>query len=122
MKQIRKKAIAGLLAVTFAASSAEGIPLLHKTAHAAVSFTHNEWTGKNGTEDVFAVNREPASVNAVTFQSSDAAADAVWDYNARTKSDYFQLLTGSGQDWELKVVQNAERAQNYLSSGLGRCP
>ncbi|MBR3267968.1 MAG: DUF4981 domain-containing protein [Oscillospiraceae bacterium] len=118
MKQIRKKAIAGLLAVTFAASSAEGIPLLHKTAHAAVSFTHNEWTGKNGTEDVFAVNREPASVNAVTFQSSDAAADAVWDYNARTKSDYFQLLTGSGQDWELKVVQNAERAQNYLSSGF----
>lgn len=41
------------------------------------------------------------------YQSA-AAADAVWDYNAREQSDYLQMLTGKNQDWQLTVVQNAD--------------
>ena len=73
----------------------------------AKKFTHNEWTGKNGTEDVFAVNREPASVTVVDYQSEKAAANAVWDYNAREDSDYLQMLTGSGGDWQLTEIGRA---------------
>ncbi len=80
-------------------------------------FTHNEWTGKYGTEDGFAGNREPAGATIIDYQSETAAAEAVWDYNAREDSDYMQMLTGSGEDWQLTVVQNAEKASPLLSGG-----
>ena len=83
----------------------------------AASFTHMEYTGKNGNEDVFAVNREPASVNPIPYQSSEAAQKAVWDYNSREDSDYLQMLTGKGQDWQLTVVQNAEKSQGFFGNG-----
>lgn len=109
MKKIVSLAAA---AVTAASAAGGGFPAK------AASFTHNEWTGRDGTVEVFAVNRTPASVNAVPFQSAETAAAAVWDYNARTESDYFQLLTGMGSDWELNVVQNAKEAEKFLSGGF----
>ncbi|MBQ8922259.1 MAG: DUF4981 domain-containing protein [Oscillospiraceae bacterium] len=102
------------------AAAAEAKLGLTPAYHADVNaqkFTHNEWTGKNGAEDVFAVNREPAAVSAVSYQSTAAAANAVWDYNAREESAYMQMLTGSGGSWQLTVVQNAERANALLSGG-----
>lgn len=80
-------------------------------------FTHNEWTGKNGAEDVFAVNREPASLTLIPFQDTATAANAVWDFNARTQSDYMQMLTGPDQPWDLTVVQNAGEAQPLINGG-----
>lgn len=86
-------------------------------------FTHKEWTGSDYTdlsgkevtgEDVFAINREDASTSIIPYQDAATAAGAVWDYNARTNSEYFQLLTGEGQDWELTVVQNQEQAQKFM--------
>ncbi len=80
-------------------------------------FTHQEWTGKNGNEDVFAVNRAPASVNSVPYQDVDTAVNAVWDYNVREESDYMQMLTGENSSWDLKVVQNANKAQQDFNNG-----
>ena len=68
-----------------------------------VKFTHQEWTGNDYTdvdgsqkdaEDVFGINREDASTSIIPYQSAEAAAGAVWDYNAREKSEYLQLLNG----------------------------
>ena len=84
----------------------------------AASFTHQEWTGKNGTEKITAVNVMYHSVNSIPYQDAGTAADAVWDYNAREDSDYMQMLTGDSGEWELTVVQNAEKAQGYLNAGF----
>lgn len=104
-------------AATMAMSMCAVVPA-HTTSAADNIFTHNEWTGKNGSEKIFAVNREAASCNAVPFQSIDAAVNAVWDYNAREQSDYLQMLTGEGSDWELNVVDNSSQAQKYLDGGF----
>ncbi|ORX49600.1 hypothetical protein BCR36DRAFT_370624 [Piromyces finnis] len=71
-----------------------------------VSFTGNEWTGKNGAEDIFAINREAAS-----------SVNSVWDYNAREQSDYLQMLTGKNENWDLVVEQNSNKAQTHINSG-----
>ena len=112
MKRIVSAAVALMTAVSSAGA------LFPAAANAAgVSFTGIEWTGKNGAEDVFAVNREAASCNPVPYQDTKAAVDAVWDYNAREQSDYFQMLTGKGQDWDLVVVQNSQQAQDHINAG-----
>ena len=117
-----KRVLSGLLAVSMLAAAlpdklpvqkayAAGLvlsPAYHADTRAA-KFSHNEWTGKNGAEDVFAVNREAATLSIIPYQNAAAAAAGVWDYNARTGSDYFQLLTGTGEDWDLTVVQNSVR-------------
>ena len=86
-------------------------------------FTHKEWTGtdyrdvegKDVTgEDVFGINREDAGVSIIPYQDTSSAASAVWDYNARKNSQYFQLLTGKDQEWDLTVVQNQEQAQKFM--------
>ena len=122
-----KKFLAFCLSAAFTLSTAESIPALKADSAEGQKFTHQEWTGKSYTdlngktqyaEDVFAINREQASVNPVPFQDSISAQNAVWDYNSREDSDYFQLLTGYGNDWELNVVQNAEQAQKYLNDSI----
>ena len=85
--------------------------------NAAVSFTGNEWTGKDGAENIFGINREDASCNPVPFQDTESAINAVWDYNAREKSDYFQMLTGKNEDWDLVVEQNMDKAQSHINDG-----
>ena len=113
--QIWKRTLAVLLAA--AAVTMPGLPDI--PTHAGdLQFSHTEWTGKSGTEQVFAVNRTPASVNAVPFQSTDAAVNAVWDYNAREASDYFQMLTGTGEDWSLSVFQNDKDAGKVRNAGF----
>ena len=112
-----KRSIAALLAALVTITTQSGVPREEKVS-AATGFTHNEWTGKNGAEDVFAVNRTEASVNPISFQDTKSAVNAVWDYNARTDSDYFQLLTGKNSSWTLNVVQNAQEAQKYLNAGF----
>ncbi|MBR7038229.1 MAG: hypothetical protein IKI21_03145, partial [Oscillospiraceae bacterium] len=112
---ILKRTLAVLLAA--AAVTMPGLRTL--PTHAAdLSFTHKEWTGKDGTEKVFAVNRTQASVNAVPYQSTDAAIAAVWDYPAREGSDYLQMLTGPGEDWQLTVKQNDKEASGIRNSGF----
>ena len=114
---MKKKVFSAILAAAMTATAVTAVPQLPAKA-APAEFTHNEWTGRNGAEDVFAVNREPASVNPVPYQDAASAAAAVWEYNDREKSDYLQMLTGSGGEWDLKVVQNAEQAQGVFSSGF----
>jgi len=88
-----------------------------------VKFTHKEWTGTPYTdvdgnqvnaEDVFGINREDASVPRIPYPDADSAAEAVWDYNARENSAYFQLLTGADQIWDLTVVQNQTLAEPFM--------
>ena len=125
-----KRVLSGLLAVSMLAAAlpdklpvqkayAAGLglsPAYHADTRAA-KFSHNEWTGKNGAEDVFAVNREAATLSIIPYQNAAAAAAGVWDYNARTGSDYFQLLTGTGEDWDLTVVQNSGAADKLMQAG-----
>jgi len=83
----------------------------------AVSFTGNEWTGRNGAEDVFAINREPASCNPIPYHNIESAINSVWDYNAREASDYLQMLTGKNENWDLVVEQNSSKAQTHINAG-----
>ena len=91
-------------------------------------FTHKEWMGIEYTdidgnnvkgENVFGINREEATVSKIPYQDELTAKNAVWDYNAREKSSYFELLTGSGKNWELTVVQNQEEANKFMSKENG---
>ncbi|MBR3421586.1 MAG: DUF4981 domain-containing protein [Ruminococcus sp.] len=111
-----KRGLAMLLSGMIAAMPLTG-SMLPQTADAAVTFTHQEWTGKNGAEKVFAVNRAPASVNAVPYQDSASAQSAVWNYNDREKSDYLQMLTGANEDWQLTVKQNDQQASGLRNGG-----
>lgn len=122
---IATMAPANTYSVKAAGTSSEGLVAAEsvKADVDGTKFTHKEWTGSDYTdlsgkevtgEDVFAINREDASTSIIPYQDAATAAGAVWDYNARTNSDYFQLLTGEGQDWELTVVQNQEQAQKFM--------
>lgn len=90
----------------------------------SIKFTHQEWTGNDYTdvdgtqvdaEDVFGINREDASTTIIPYQSAKAAEAAVWDFNAREDSTYFQLL--NDDDWQLNVFQNQSEAEKYLTAG-----
>lgn len=107
-----------------AATSSEGLVAAEsvKADVDKIKFTHKEWTGTDYTdvdgnevtgEDVFGIAREEASVPRIPYQSVATAADAVWDYNAREASTYFDLLTGEGETWELTVVQNQSQAEKF---------
>ena len=91
-------------------------------------FTHKEWTGTDYTdvegkkvtgEDVFGINREDATTTLIPYQDIASASAAVWDYNAREGSEYFKLLTGDREDWDLTVVQNQEPVSyTHLPEGM----
>ena len=94
------------------------MPEIHLSA-AGAQFTHQEWTGRDNNTNVFAVNREGASCNPVPYQDIDTAQAAVWDYNAREKSDYMQMLTGDkAGKWQLTVVNNADQGNKFLNGGF----
>lgn len=107
----------GPLFIRKASAATIGLEAAAEANTEAVQFTHNEWTGKNGAEDVFAVNREPAGLSIISYQDSDAAVNAVWNYNAREESTLMQMLTGKDEKWDLTVVQNAGAAQKLLNGG-----
>jgi len=86
------------------------IPVLEKKdATTSPTFTYKEWTGEDGNEDVFAVNREEASMfatSSVIYDSVDAALDSAINFN-KEASGYVQYLTGENDaDWSLRVVKN----------------
>ncbi|EWM55221.1 glycoside hydrolase family 2 TIM barrel-domain containing protein [Ruminococcus flavefaciens] len=112
-----KRFISAALAIMTAAMSMSALPPV-RTEAAGVQFSGNEWTGRNGAEDVFAVNREDSSCNPIPYQSTAAAIKAVKDYNAREDSEYLQMLTGADEDWKLTVVQNAGEAERHLDYAL----
>ena len=121
----------GLLApmgsmTALAATSSEGLTAAEsvKADVDKTKFTHKEWTGTDYTdvdgnevtgEDVFGIAREDASVPRIPYQTTAAAADAVWDYDARENSTYFDLLTGEDETWELTVVQNQTEAEKFMA-------
>lgn len=83
-------------------------------------FTHKEWTGESadGVENarVMGVNREESAVSSIPYQSVETARIGARDY-AKEESDYYQLLTGENQPWELVVVQNEDGAWPYFEAG-----
>ena len=111
-----KRFVSAVVAIMTAAMSMGTIVPSAVTA-ADVRFSGNEWTGQNGAEDVFAVNREAASCNPVPYHDTESAVNAVWDYNAREQSEYLQMLTGANEDWDLVVVQNSQQAQTHINAG-----
>ncbi|HJA64394.1 MAG TPA: InlB B-repeat-containing protein, partial [Candidatus Intestinimonas stercoravium] len=77
-------------------------------------FTHMEWTGEDGNEDVFRVNREDSSTfstSGVIYDSVDAALESAIDFK-KEASGYVQYLTGADQaDWSLRVLKNDTEAK-----------
>lgn len=140
--EIKRRAVSLLVSAAFFVSSVPECSVILSAADGTSSdglsssissdvqsrkFTHKEWTGTAYTdlkgnmvngEDVFAVNREDSSLTIIPYQDTDTATQAVWDYNSRDKSQYFKLLTGKGEDWQLTVVSNSEKAQPYLEAGF----
>ena len=93
----------GLTVAAAGGTSADGLTAADSIAADVdgAKFTHQEWTGNDYTdlsgtqvdaEDVFEINREDAATILIPYQSTESAAAAVWDYNAREESAYFQLL------------------------------
>lgn len=88
-----------------------------------LKFTHKEYTGQTYEDpdgkyvrasDVFAVNREaPHTVATVPYATVESAVDGAVNF-AKENSDYMQMLTGEDSDWDLTVVQNAEKGQKFL--------
>ncbi len=85
-----------------------------------VRFTMNEWTGKksNDINGNSVQQTEIVSVNEVAYHSGEtlvyqSVEDAVegaknYDY---ARSDYYQLLTGEGNPWQLAVYENISNAK-----------
>ena len=80
-----------------------------KDAITSPTFTGKEWTGTDGNEDVFAINREEASTfstSGVIYDSVKAALKSAINFD-KDASGYVQFLTGENQaDWSLRVVKN----------------
>ncbi|MBM6871522.1 glycoside hydrolase family 2 TIM barrel-domain containing protein, partial [Pseudoflavonifractor phocaeensis] len=80
-----------------------------KEAITSPTFTYKEWTGTDGNEDVFAVNREEASTfstSGVIYDNVDAALESAINFD-KEASGYVQFLTGAdAADWSLRVVKN----------------
>ena len=82
-------------------------------------FTYNEYTGKTvdgvQNQDVFAVNREAASVlstGGLVYDSVEHARIGAQNYD-QEQTPYYQLLTGKEQkDWQLTVLKNNEDAKS----------
>lgn len=95
-------------------------------------FTHQEWTGNRftpifgehkgeriGAENIFGLNRREHGLSIVPYDSSELATAAVYDYNKREQSKYFQLLTGTNAGpWELTVKQNEPQAMEIMKRGF----
>ena len=90
-------------------ASASISALEKKDAITSPTFTGKEWTGEDGNEDVFAINREKASMfatSSVIYDSVDAALNSAINFD-KEASGYVQFLTGeNNQDWSLRVVKN----------------
>ena len=78
-----------------------------------VTFTGKEWTGRDGNEDVFAVNREAASsfaTSSVIYDSISGAITGAREFQ-KEASKYVQFLSGedpANQNWELTVLASAK--------------
>ncbi|WP_291650726.1 glycoside hydrolase family 2 TIM barrel-domain containing protein [Clostridium sp.] len=89
-------------------------------------FTHKEHTGQNYTDvngefrravDIFGINREEATTSTVAYQSIEDARIGALNFD-KERSNYYQLLTGQENNWDLTVVQNDEEAQKFLDNGF----
>lgn len=85
-------------------------------------FTHKEHTGQNYTDvngnskravDVFGINREEATTSTVAYQSIEKARLGALNFDKK-QSNYYQLLTGENNNWDLTVVKNDSEAQKFL--------
>ena len=100
------------------------MPVLEaKDAITSPTFTGKEWTGETvgdvHNEDVFAINREEASMfasSSVIYDSVQAALDSAINFD-KEASGYVQFLTGeNAADWSLRVVKNDTIAkENYAN-------
>jgi len=89
-------------------------------------FTHKEYMGINYEDlngksvravDVFGINREEASTSTVAYQDVESARVGALNFE-KEKSNYYELLTGKDENWDLTVVKNASDAQKFLDDGF----
>jgi beta-galactosidase len=89
-------------------------------------FTYREWTGDKYTaldgseaeaKDIVQINRidEHTTAASAPYQDIETAIIGARDYK-KENSDYVQMLTGEGKDWNIIVLQNWADAQAYLNA------
>ena len=91
-----------------------------------VKFTNKEYTGTTYTDlngnsvngaSVFGINREEVTTSTIGYHNVEEARLGALNYE-KERSNYYQLLSGEGNGWNLTVVQNAEQAQKFLDDGF----
>lgn len=78
-------------------------------------FSGDEWKGitSGGVNwaDVVEINRlEPHSSETIPYDSVEKAREGAVDYKPEL-SDYYKLITGKGNDWQLAVYKNMDTAR-----------
>lgn len=76
--------------------------------------TGNEWKGTGNNLDITSVNTLKDSSNLIPYDNVEKAFLGARDY-ARDGSDYYQLLTGKDQEWNLTVLDNLSTAEKLGS-------
>lgn len=72
--------------------------------------TGEEWTGEGDNLDITSVNTMPDSSNLIPYANEETAFYGAKDYE-REGSDYYQLLTGEGETWNLTVAGSPAEAE-----------
>lgn len=72
--------------------------------------TGDEWKGTENNLDITSVNTLKDSSNLIPYHNVESAFLGAKDY-AREGSDYYQLLTGEKEKWDLTVLDNPSQAE-----------
>lgn len=72
--------------------------------------TGDEWKGTENNLDITSVNTLKDSSNLISYHNVESAFLGAKDY-AREGSDYYQLLTGEKEKWDLTVLDNPSQAE-----------
>ena len=72
--------------------------------------TGDEWKGTENNLDITSVNTLKDSSNLIPYHNVESAFLGAKDYT-REGSDYYQLLTGEKEKWDLTVLDNPSQAE-----------
>lgn len=94
---------------TSSAFSYKSLPASTAVKADRTACTGDEWKGTGDNLDITSVNTMPDSSNLIPYADMETAYAGASQY-AREGSDYYQLLTGEGQNWDLTVFDSPAKA------------
>ena len=94
--------------VTSDAFNTKSLPASQGIQPQRTALTGQEWTGTGNNINITQVNTEADTCNPIPYQDPETAFYGARDF-ARDNSEYYQLLTGSGQKWTLSVDDSSTK-------------